>query len=66
MVSGLESASWCCFFLATTQCQDEFRSLSVSATEILTACMMLQILIAWCQNEAEIRGFPTMYMNGGG
>ena len=45
-----------------TQCQDEFRSLSGSVTEILTACRMLQISIAWCQNEAEIRGFPTMYI----
>ena len=26
---------------------------------------MLQILIAWCQNVAEIRGFPTMYIMGG-
>ena len=49
-----------------TQFQDEFRSLSGSVTEILTACRMLQISIAWCQNDAEIRGFPTMYMNGGG
>ena len=37
----------------TTQCQDEFRSL-------------LQISITWCQNEAEIRGFPTMYIMRGG
>ena len=51
---------------AMTQCQDEFRSLSGSVPEILTACRMLQILIAWCQIEAEIRGFPTMYINGGG
>ena len=49
-----------------TQCQDEFRSLSGCVPEILTACRMLQISIAWCQNDAEIRGFPTMYMNGGG
>ena len=49
-----------------TQCQDEFRSLSGSVTEILTACRMHKILIAWCQIEAEIRGFPTMYINGGG
>ena len=48
-----------------TQCQDEFRSLSGCVPEILTACRMLQISIAWCQNDAEIRGFPTMYMNGG-
>ena len=48
-----------------TQCQDEFRSLSGSVPEILTACRMLQILIAWCQIEAEIRGFPTMYIIGG-
>ena len=49
-----------------TQCQDEFRSLSGSVTEILTACRMHKIFIAWCQIEAEIRGFPTMYINGGG
>ena len=49
-----------------TQCQDEFRSLSGSVTEILTACRMHQILIAWCQIEAEIRGFPTMYTMRGG
>ena len=49
-----------------TQCRDEFRSLSGSVTEILTACRMHKILIAWCQIEAEIRGFPTMYINGGG
>ena len=48
-----------------TQCQDEFRSLSGSVTEILTACRMLQISIAWCQIDAEIRGFPTMYTMGG-
>ena len=48
-----------------TQCQDEFRSLSGCVHEILTACRMLQISIAWCQNDAEIRGFPTMYTMGG-
>ena len=32
-----------------TQCQDEFRSLSGCVPEILTACSMLQISIAWCQ-----------------
>ena len=26
---------------------------------------MLQISIAWCQIEAEIRSFPTMYGKGG-
>ena len=26
---------------------------------------MLQISIPWCQNDAEIRGFPTMYTMGG-
>ena len=52
--------------LVKTQCQDEFRSLSGCVPEILTACRMLQISIAWCQNDAEIRGFPTMYINGGG
>ena len=51
--------------LCKTQCQDEFRSLSGSVTEILTACRMLQISIAWCQIEAEIRGFPTMHIMGG-
>ena len=45
-----------------TQCQDEFRSLSRSVPEILTAWWMHRILIAWCQIEAEIRGFPTMYI----
>ena len=54
------------FFLCRTQCQDELRSLSGSVPEILTACRMHKILIAWCQIEAEIRGFPTMYINGGG
>ena len=49
-----------------TQCQDEFRSLSGCVPEILTACRMLQISIAWCQIDAEIRGFPTMYTMGGG
>ena len=49
-----------------TQCQDEFRSLSGSVPEILTACRMHQISIPWCQNDAEIRGFPTMYTMGGG
>ena len=48
-----------------THCQDEFRSLSGCVPEILTACRMLQILIAWCQIEAEIRGFLTMYIMGG-
>ena len=48
-----------------TQCQDESRSLSGSVPEILTACRMLQISIAWCQIDAEIRGFPTMYIMGG-
>ena len=48
-----------------TQCQDEFRSLSGCVPEILTACRMHQISIAWCQNDAEIRGFPTMYTMGG-
>merc|ERR1719239_845671 len=48
-----------------TQCQDEFRSLSGCVPEILTACRMHQILIAWCQIDAEIRGFPTMYTMGG-
>ena len=48
-----------------TQCQDEFRSLSGCVPEILAACRMHQILIAWCQIEAEIRGFPTMYIIGG-
>ena len=52
--------------LYKTQCQDEFRSLSGSVTEILTACRMHQISIPWCQNDAEIRGFPTMYTMGGG
>ena len=49
-----------------TQCQDEFRSLSGSVTEILTAWRMLQILIAWCQIQDEIHTFPTMYIMGGG
>ena len=48
-----------------TQCQDEFRSLSGCVPETLMACRMLQISIAWCQNNAEIRGFPTMYIIGG-
>ena len=48
-----------------TQCQDEFRSLSGSVPEILTACRMQFFLIVSCQIEAEIRGFPTKYINGG-
>ena len=55
-----------CIKKTKTQCQDEFRSLSGSVTEILTACRMLQSSTAWCQNEAEIRGFPTMYIMRGG
>ena len=53
------------FEMSKTQCQDEFRSLSASVTEILTACRMHKNLIAWCQIEAEIRGFPTVYIIGG-
>ena len=48
-----------------TQCQDEFRSLSGSVTEILTACRMLQISIAQRQMKAKIHSFPTMYILGG-
>ena len=49
-----------------TQCQDEFRNLSGCVLKILTAGRILQISIAWCQIEAEIRSFPTMYGKGGG
>ena len=49
-----------------TQCQDEFRNLSGCVIKILTAGRILQISIAWCQIEAEIRSFPTMYGKGGG
>ena len=48
-----------------TQCQDEFRNLSGCVLKILTAGRILQISIAWCQIEAEIRSFPTMYGKGG-
>ena len=50
----------------TTQCQDEFRNLSGCVIKILTGGRILQISIAWCQIEAEIRSFPTMYGKGGG
>ena len=33
--------------------------------KILTGGRILQISIAWCQIEAEIRSFPTMYGKGG-
>ena len=49
------------FDILTTQCQDEFRNLSGYVIKILTAGKILQISIAWCQIEAEIRSFPTMY-----
>ena len=49
----------------TTQCQDEFRNLSGCVIKILTAGRILQISISWCQIEAEIRSFPTMYGKGG-
>ena len=49
-----------------TQCQDEFRNLSGCVIKILTGGRILQISIAWCQIEAEIRSFPTMYGKGGG
>ena len=48
-----------------TQCQDEFRNLSGCVIKILTASRILQISIAWCQIEAEIHSFPTMYGKGG-
>ena len=43
----------------------EFRNLSGCVLKILTAGKILQISIAWCQIEAEIRSFPTMYGKGG-
>ena len=49
-----------------TQCQDEFRNLSGCVIKILTGGRILQISISWCQIEAEIRSFPTMYGKGGG
>ena len=49
-----------------TQCQDDFRNLSGRVLKILTAGRILQISIAWCQIEAEIHSFPTMYGKGGG
>ena len=52
--------------LFKTQCQDEFRNLSGCVIKILTAGRILQISISWCQIEAEIRSFPTMYGKGGG
>ena len=44
-----------------TQCQDEFRNLSGGVLKFLTAYRMLHIAIAWCQKEAKIHSFPTMY-----
>ena len=44
-----------------TQCQDEFRNLSGCVLKILTTGRILQISIDWCQIEAEIHSFPTMY-----
>merc|ERR1712141_797302 len=52
-------------FYVKTQCQDEFRNLSGRVLKILTAGRILQISIAWCQIEAEIHSFPTMYGKGG-
>ena len=52
-------------FPPKTQCQDEFRNLSGCVIKILTGGRILQISIAWCQIEAEIRSFPTMYGKGG-
>merc|ERR1719479_115956 len=52
--------------LYMTQCQDEFRNLSGCVIKILTGGRILQISISWCQIEAEIRSFPTMYGKGGG
>ena len=57
---------WQVLTLHMTQCQDEFRNLSGCVLKILTAGRILQISIAWCQIEAEIRSFPTMYGKGGG
>ena len=55
----------CAIVPGTTQCQDEFRNLSGCVIKILTGGRILQISIAWCQIEAEIRSFPTMYGKGG-
>ena len=53
-------------FTVMTQCQDEFRNLSGCVLKILAGGRILQMSIAWCQIEAEIRSFPTMYGKGGG
>ena len=42
-----------CKFAGMTQCPDEFRNLSECVMKILTACRMLQILIARCQERGR-------------
>ena len=49
-----------------TLCKYDCMIMSHDVSKILTACRILQISIAWCQIEAEIRSFPTMYGKGGG
>ena len=48
-----------------TLCKYECMILSHDVSKILTACRMLQILIAQRQMKAKIHSFPTMYILGG-
>ena len=48
-----------------TLCKYECMILSLDVSKILTACRMLQILIAQRQMKAKIHSFPTMYILGG-
>ena len=48
-----------------TLCKYECMILSHDGSKILTACRMLQILIAHRQMKAKIHSFPTMYILGG-
>ena len=50
--------------MTSSQINDTF--LFHRVLKILTGGRILQISIAWCQIEAEIRSFPTMYGKGGG
>ena len=51
-------------YMTSSQINDTF--LFHRVIKILTGGRILQISIAWCQIEAEIRSFPTMYGKGGG
>ena len=51
------------YYRTSSQINDTF--LFHRVLKILTAGRILQISIAWCQIEAEIHSFPTMYGKGG-